>query len=112
MEPILETRNLTTQIPTKRGMLTAVDNVSFSLQGGEIFGMVGESGSGKSMTCRSILQLIPAPGKVTGGEVIYRGRDLLRLAPKEFSQIRGKEISMIFQDPMAVLNPVLRVGEQ
>jgi oligopeptide/dipeptide ABC transporter ATP-binding protein len=112
MEPILEVRNLTTQIPTKRGVLTAVDNVSFSLQPGEIFGMVGESGSGKSMTCRSILQLVPAPGKIINGEVIYRGRDLLRLAPKEFSQIRGKEISMIFQDPMAVLNPVLRVGEQ
>jgi oligopeptide/dipeptide ABC transporter ATP-binding protein len=112
MEPILNVRNLTTQIPTKRGVLTAVDGVSFSLQPGEIFGMVGESGSGKSMTCRSILQLVPPPGKVTGGEVIYRGRDLLRLTPKEFSQIRGREISMIFQDPMAVLNPVLRVGEQ
>jgi oligopeptide/dipeptide ABC transporter ATP-binding protein len=64
------------------------------------------------MTCRSIMQLVPAPGKVTGGEVIYGGRDLLRSTPKEFSRIRGKEISMIFQDPMAVLNPVLRIGEQ
>jgi oligopeptide/dipeptide ABC transporter ATP-binding protein len=112
VDPILEIRNLSTEIPTKRGVLTAVDNVSFSLQPGEIFGMVGESGSGKSMTCRSILQLVPSPGKVTQGEVIYRGRDLLRLGAKEFSQIRGKEISMIFQDPMAVLNPVLRVGDQ
>ena len=112
MEPILQMRNLTTQIPTKRGVLTAVDDVSFSLQPGEIFGMVGESGSGKSMTCRSILQLVPSPGKITGGEVIYRGQDLLRLTPKEFSQIRGKEIAMVFQDPMAVLNPVLRVGDQ
>ena len=74
MEPILQMRNLTTQIPTRRGVLTAVDDVSFSLQPGEIFGMVGESGSGKSMTCRSILQLVPSPGKITGGEVIYRGR--------------------------------------
>ena len=81
MEPILQMRNLTTQIPTKRGVLTAVDDVSFSLQPGEIFGMVGESGSGKSMTCRSILQLVPSPGKITGGEVIYRGRDLLQLTP-------------------------------
>jgi oligopeptide/dipeptide ABC transporter ATP-binding protein len=112
METLLEMRELTTQIPTKRGVLTAVDGVSFFLRAGEIFGMVGESGSGKSMTCRSILQLVPSPGKVTGGKVIYRGRDLLRLDAKEFGQIRGKEISMIFQDPMAVLNPVLRVGEQ
>jgi oligopeptide/dipeptide ABC transporter ATP-binding protein len=112
MEPILQMRNLRTQIPTKRGVLTAVDGVSFSLRPGEIFGMVGESGSGKSMTCRSILQLVPPPGRVTGGEVIYRGRDLLQMAPKEFSRIRGKEIAMIFQDPMAVLNPVLRVGTQ
>ena len=88
--PSLEMRNLTTQIPTKRGVLTAVDDVSFSLQPGEIFGMVGESGSGKSMTCRSILQLVPSPGKVTSGEVIYRGRDLLRLSPKEFNQMRGQ----------------------
>jgi ABC-type dipeptide/oligopeptide/nickel transport system ATPase component len=63
MQPLLDVRNLTTQIPTKRGLLTAVDGVSFSLQSGEIFGMVGESGSGKSMTCRSVLQLVPSPGK-------------------------------------------------
>jgi peptide/nickel transport system ATP-binding protein/oligopeptide transport system ATP-binding protein len=112
MEPILDVWNLTTEIPTKRGVLTAVDGVTFALQPGEIFGMVGESGSGKSMTCRSILQLVPSPGKVTGGEVHFAGRNLLALTPKEFSTIRGREIAMIFQDPMAVLNPVLRIGEQ
>jgi oligopeptide/dipeptide ABC transporter ATP-binding protein len=112
MQPLLDVRNLTTQIPTKRGLLTAVDGVSFSLQSGEIFGMVGESGSGKSMTCRSVLQLVPSPGKVVGGEVLYRGSDLLKMAPNDVNQVRGKEISMIFQDPMTVLNPVLRIGAQ
>ena len=90
MEPILEIRNLTTQIPTKRGVLTAVDDVSFSLQPGEIFGMVGESGSGKSMTCRSVLQLVPAPGKITGGEVIYRGRDLLGWLPRSSARYAAR----------------------
>ena len=111
-EPILAVSNLTTQISTKRGILTAVDGVSFALQHGEILGIVGESGSGKSMTCRSILRLLPASSQVTGGTVTYRGRDLLQLPPKEFNQLRGREIAMIFQDPMAVLNPVHRVGDQ
>lgn len=112
MESILEVQHLKTQIPTKRGLLTVVDDVSFSLGKGEIFGVVGESGSGKTMTCRSILQLIPPPGKVVGGHVLYQGRDLVALSDDEMRKIRGKEISMIFQDPMVVLNPVLRIGAQ
>ncbi len=112
MESILEVRDLTTQIPTQRGVLTAVDGVTFSLRRGEIFGLVGESGSGKSMTCRSILQLVPKPGQVVSGTVSYQGRNLLQLPPKAMSQLRGREIAMIFQDPMAVLNPVHRVGDQ
>jgi len=112
MENILEVSNLTTQIQTKRGLLTAVDDISFTLRRGEILGIVGESGSGKSMTCRSILRLLPPSGRTTGGSVRYGGRDLLQLSTKEFNSLRGREIAMIFQDPMAVLNPVYRVGEQ
>jgi ABC-type dipeptide/oligopeptide/nickel transport system ATPase component len=80
---------LITRIPTKRGPLTAVDDVSFSLEAGEIFGLVGESGSGKSMTCRSILQLVPPPGQIVGGRILYQGRDLLALSHGELRQIRG-----------------------
>ncbi len=112
MDPILRVEHLVTEIPTKRGTLVAVDDVSFEVLEGEVFGLVGESGSGKSMTCRSILQLIPPPGKVTSGHIYYRGRDLLALSNKEMEAIRGKEISMIFQDPIVVLNPVLKIGEQ
>jgi oligopeptide/dipeptide ABC transporter ATP-binding protein len=112
MTPVLEVKNLTTQIPTKRGLLTAVDDVSFTLEAGEVFGLVGESGSGKSMTCRSMLGLVPPPGKVVAGQVCYQGRELLTLSRAEMNRIRGKEIAMIFQDPMAVLNPVLRIGTQ
>ncbi len=112
MTPVLQLEHVTTRIPTKRGLLTAVDDVSFSLAAGEIFGLVGESGSGKSMTCRSILQLVPPPGQVVSGQIRYQGRDLLALSPGQLRQVRGKEIAMIFQDPMVVLNPVLRVGDQ
>ncbi len=112
MAPLLEVDHLTTQIPTRRGIVTAVDNVSFTLQQGEVFGVVGESGSGKSMTCRSILGLVPAPGKVVSGRVLYDGKDLLSLSQTQMNAIRGKEIAMIFQDPVAVLNPVMRIGSQ
>jgi peptide/nickel transport system ATP-binding protein/oligopeptide transport system ATP-binding protein len=109
---VLDIQHLTTRLPTSRGPLTAVDDVSFSLAAGEIFGLVGESGSGKSMTCRSILQLVPPPGQVINGRILYQGRDLLALPKDEMRRVRGKEIAMIFQDPMVVLNPVLRVGDQ
>jgi peptide/nickel transport system ATP-binding protein len=112
MPLLLEVQHLTTQIPTARGVLTAVSDVSFQLEAGEIFGIVGESGSGKSMTCRSILRLVPPPGRVVGGQVFYQGIDLLALPESKMHRIRGKEISMIFQDPMVVLNPVLPVGLQ
>jgi peptide/nickel transport system ATP-binding protein/oligopeptide transport system ATP-binding protein len=112
MTPVLEVHNLTTKIPTRRGPLTAVDDVSFTLEAGEVFGLVGESGSGKSMTCRSVLGLVPPRGKVTAGQVHYQGQDLLALSRGEMNRIRGKEIAMIFQDPIAVLNPVLRIGAQ
>lgn len=112
MASILRIEHLSTVIPTKRGRLVAVDDISFELEAGEVFGVVGESGSGKSMTCRSILQLVPSPGKVTEGHIFYQDRDLLELSKKQMESIRGKEISMIFQDPIVVLNPVLKIGEQ
>jgi oligopeptide/dipeptide ABC transporter ATP-binding protein len=112
MAAALELRDVVTQIPTRRGVLTAVDHVSFSVGTGESFGLVGESGSGKSLTCRSILGLVPKPGKIVAGEVLYQGRDLLLLPKDEMSRLRGRDIAMIFQDPMMVLNPVMRVEDQ
>jgi oligopeptide/dipeptide ABC transporter ATP-binding protein len=112
VEPVLRIEHLFTEIPTKRGPLTAVRDVSFDLQQGEMFGLVGESGSGKSMTCRSIMRLVPPPGRITGGRIIYGGRDLSQVSAKEMETIRGKEISMIFQDPTVVLDPVMKIGQQ
>jgi len=110
--PILDVRSLTTTIPTARGTLTVVDDVSFAVAQGECFGLVGESGSGKSMTLRSILGLIPPPGRVTSGEVRHGGRDLVRLSQRELTRIRGREIAMIVQDAVSALNPVYRIGRQ
>ncbi len=110
--PILDVRSLTTTIPTARGTLTVVDDVSFAVAQGECFGLVGESGSGKSMTLRSILGLIPPPGRVASGEVRHAGRDLVRLSQRELNRIRGREIAMIVQDAVSALNPVYRIGRQ
>jgi oligopeptide/dipeptide ABC transporter ATP-binding protein len=94
-------------------MAKAVDGVDFDIQAGEVLGLVGESGSGKSVTALSILRLIPdPPGKIVGGSILYKGRDLLKLSWKEVREIRGKEISMIFQEPMTSLNPVFTIGRQ
>jgi oligopeptide/dipeptide ABC transporter ATP-binding protein len=112
METILRVEHLWTELPTSRGPLIAVRDVSFELRQGEMFGLVGESGSGKSMTCRSILQLVPEPGRIVRGQIHYGGRDLARLSSKEMDEVRGKEISMIFQDPTAVLDPVIKIGDQ
>jgi len=110
--PILDVQHLTTQIPTARGILTVVDDVSFAVEAGECFGLVGESGSGKSMTVKSILGLVPAPGRVTGGAVIHDGTDLTRLPQKAMNRIRGSAIAAIVQDAASALNPVLRIGHQ
>jgi oligopeptide transport system ATP-binding protein len=109
---ILDVRNLTTEIPTSRGTLTVVDDVSFAVAQGECFGLVGESGSGKSMTLRSILGLIPPPGRVTAGEVLHGGRDLTTMSARELTSIRGRDIAMIVQDAVSALNPVYRIGRQ
>jgi len=108
----IDVRGLTTRFDTRAGTVTAVNDVSFSVGRGRILGLVGESGSGKSVTGFSILGLIDPPGKVTGGEVLIDGTDLRSLPPDRMRRMRGKAVSMVFQDPMMTLNPVLRVGDQ
>lgn len=111
-DPLLVVENLSTQFVTDRGLVKAVNDVSFDLRRGEILGIVGESGSGKTMTTRSILRIVPPPGKIVAGRVRLAGRDLLSLSEREMSQVRGRQIAMIFQEPSAALNPVLTVGDQ
>ncbi|MDF1525471.1 MAG: ABC transporter ATP-binding protein [bacterium] len=112
MTALLELKNLTTSFPGEGGLLKAVDGVSFSLEKGEVLCLVGESGCGKSMTALSILQLVPPPGSITGGEVLFDGRDLLKMEAEEIRLIRGDRISMVFQEPMSALNPVFSLGDQ
>ena len=112
-EPLLEVRELQTHFFTDDGVVRAVDGVSYAIGAGETLAVVGESGSGKSVTALSILRLIASPpGRVVGGSIRFRGRDLLALADAEMRAIRGREISMIFQEPMTSLNPVYTCGEQ
>jgi len=109
---LLEVRNLKTYFYTYRGVVKALEGVNLKLGYNEIMGLVGETGSGKSVTALSIMRLINPPGKILSGEIIFDGRDLLKLSKEEMREIRGKEISMIFQEPRAALNPVMRVGDQ
>lgn len=111
--PILQVKNLTTRFRTERGMVTAVDQVSFDVAPGETLAIVGESGSGKSVTALSILRLIPdPPGKIESGEIIFDGEDLLKMTNTKMRAIRGDRIAMIFQEPMSSMNPALTVGKQ
>ncbi|WP_138467146.1 ABC transporter ATP-binding protein [Poseidonocella sp. HB161398] len=112
MTPVLEVSGLRTEFRTGAGTVPAVDGVSFSLMPGEIIGLVGESGSGKSVTGFSLLGLIDAPGQIVGGSVRLNGTELVGMAPQELRKRRGKEIAMIFQDPIATLNPLLTIGQQ
>ena len=110
---VLRVENLTTELRVSRGTVRAVDNVSFDLHAGETLGIVGESGSGKSLTCLSILRLLPeGVGSIGGGKVICDGVDLVTLDENEMRKFRGRRISIILQDPMTSLNPVLRIGDQ
>jgi len=110
---ILEVKDLKTYFFTRRGVVKAVDGVSFYVAKGETLGIVGESGSGKSITCLSILRLVPEPaGRIVNGQIILAGEDLLSKSEREMRQIRGKRISMILQDPMTSLNPVFTIGYQ
>jgi oligopeptide/dipeptide ABC transporter ATP-binding protein len=112
LNKVLEVRNLKTSFFTARGVVKAVDDVSFSLAKGETLGLVGESGCGKSVTAMSITRLISPPGRVVGGQILFNGQDLLGFSEPEMRRIRGSQISMVFQEPMTALNPVLEVGFQ
>lgn len=111
-EAILEVKGLSTWFETRAGTAKAVDGVSLSLKAGETLCIVGESGCGKSVTALSIMGLVPKPGRVVEGEVLFRGEDLTKMREKELSDVRGNLISMIFQDPSSALNPVHTVGDQ
>ncbi len=112
MTNVLEVKNLKTYFFTGEGIIKAVDDVSFSVPKGKTLGLVGESGCGKSVTAMSITRLISPPGRIVGGEVLLDGRNLIELSDSEVRKIRGAQVSMIFQEPMTALNPVLEVGFQ
>jgi len=110
---LLEVKDLRTYFETEDGVVKAVDGVSFEVRQGETLGIVGESGSGKSVANLSLMRLIPEPpGKIVSGSITFRGRDILKLAPREVRAIRGQQIAMIFQDPMTSLNPFMRISRQ
>ncbi len=110
---LLEVRGLRTQFQTQDGLVNAVNGVSFQLNEGETLGIVGESGCGKSVTMLSIMRLIPQPpGKISAGQILFHGTDLIKLTDEQIRRIRGHKIAMIFQDPMTSLNPVLTIGRQ
>jgi oligopeptide/dipeptide ABC transporter ATP-binding protein len=111
-EPVLQVRDLVTQFTTERGVVRAVNDVTFDVRAGETVALVGESGSGKSVTAMSLMRIVRAPGRVVSGAVIYHGRDLLSVSDSDMRNVRGAGISMIFQDPMSSLNPVMRVRDQ
>ncbi|HZT07945.1 MAG TPA: ABC transporter ATP-binding protein [Chloroflexota bacterium] len=112
MEPLLDVRDLRTEFPTSDGVVHAVNGISYTVMPGEAVGLVGESGCGKSISALSLLNLVPRPGRVVHGEVIFEGQDLRKLNDDQIRKIRGNEIAMIFQDPMTSLNPVLSIRTQ
>ncbi len=112
MTAVLSVRDLVVQFPTRRGVLTAVDRISFDIAPGEVVGVVGESGAGKSMTGAAVIGLLEPPGRIAGGEIWLKGERIDNLAPEAMRKIRGKRIGMVFQDPLTSLNPLYTVGEQ
>jgi peptide/nickel transport system ATP-binding protein len=112
MPPLLDVRNLMTYFFTEAGLVKAVRGLEFTIDQGETLALVGESGCGKSVTALSLLRLVPPPGRIVEGQILFDGEDLRRLPLTEMRRIRGNRISMIFQEPMTALNPVLRIGEQ
>jgi oligopeptide/dipeptide ABC transporter ATP-binding protein len=111
-EPLLRVEHLTTVFDLRSGSVPAIDDVSFEIRAGETLGLVGESGSGKSVTALSLMRLVQAPGRIAAGHVRFKGRDLLTLPESEMRQVRGADLSLIFQEPMTALNPVFTVGDQ
>ena len=110
--PLLEVKNLKTQFRVDEGTFNAVDDVTFRLEEGRSLGIVGESGCGKSVTSLSIMGLVQNPGKIIGGEIFFRGKNLLKFSDEELRNVRGNDIAMIFQEPMTSLNPVFTIGDQ
>ena len=111
-DAVLTVRDLVVEIPTRHGVLRPVDEVSFEIGSGEVLGVVGESGAGKSMTGNAVISLLDRPARIASGEVLLNGRRIDQLNPKQMRKIRGKEIGMIFQDPLTSLNPLIPIGEQ
>ncbi|TVR10531.1 MAG: ABC transporter ATP-binding protein [Salinarimonadaceae bacterium] len=111
-EPLLSVRGLTVEFPTRRGVLTAVNNVSFDIMPGEVLGVVGESGAGKSMTGSAIIGLIERPGRIAAGEIRLQGERIDGISPSAMRTVRGRRIGMIFQDPLTSLNPLYRISDQ
>lgn len=111
-EPLLSVRDLTVEFPTRKGTLRAVDHVSFDIAPGEVLGVVGESGAGKSLTGAAIIGLLEPPGRIADGEVRLQGKRVDNLKPEELRKIRGRQIGMVFQDPLTSLNPLYTIGEQ
>ncbi|RIK85815.1 MAG: ABC transporter ATP-binding protein [Hyphomicrobiales bacterium] len=111
-DPILSVRNLVVEFPLRRGLFTAVDDVSFDIAPGEVLGVVGESGAGKSMTGAAIIGLIEPPGHIAGGQILLKGKRIDNLPPDEMTKLRGKRIGMVFQDPLTSLNPLYTIGQQ
>jgi len=109
---LLSVRNLKVEFPTRRGILTAIDGVSFDIEPGEVLGVVGESGAGKSITGTAIIGLLEPPGRIAGGEVLLHGERIDNLPPEDMRRLRGKRIGMVFQDPLTSLNPLYRIGRQ
>jgi peptide/nickel transport system ATP-binding protein len=112
MPPLLVVEGLETHFPTAGGVLRAVDGVSFTIDRGEVLGLVGESGCGKSVTSLSIMRLVPPPGRITTGRVVFEGEDLLAKDAEAMRRVRGARIAMVFQEPMTSLNPVFSIGDQ
>ena len=113
MTALLHVKDLEVRFHTKDGIVNAVNGLSYSMEQGDILGIVGESGSGKSVSSMAMLRLIPdPPGKITGGQVLFQGQDLLQLKPRQMHTVRGSQIAVIFQDPMTSLNPVMTIGDQ
>ncbi|MCZ6746943.1 MAG: ABC transporter ATP-binding protein, partial [Acidobacteria bacterium] len=112
MSHLLEVRDLVVTFDTPEGQVRPVDGVSLTLDAGETLSLVGESGCGKTVLALSILRLVTEPGRITSGQILWKGRDLLTLTPRQMRTVRGREIAMIFQEPMTALNPVFTVGNQ